>query len=111
MLNFYLKIKSIIFLVIFFFSSIAYAAAITEITKTSQDLTWPLIFNGIFPAAVIGFMGKRYLAKQDKFYEEYFKTKEDHIKRIGDIEAIHRLRGCDKPDRGDNVLRRRKEDN
>ncbi len=96
-LRYLLKIRSMFFLIVVFFSSCVYAFAINEITKTTHDLTWPLIFNGVVPTAVLGYIGRRYIAKQDAFHKIFFETKEDHEKRIGDIETTHKIRGCDQP--------------
>lgn len=93
---------------IVFISSVVYAAALGAIIPSSSDLTWPLIFNGLAPGAILAFFGNRYLNKQDKTNKELIDSKNDHQARIGGIEMIHKLKGCDLPD---TMMRgRRKED-
>ncbi len=90
--------KSMVLLIFVFAASAAYAAAISGITQTATDLTWPLLFNGIAPGAILAFVGKRYIDKQDKTNRELIMSKNDHTTRLGEIEMIHQVRGCDQPD-------------
>lgn len=100
-------IQYAILFIIIFITSAVYAAVMTNVVPLSPDLTWPLIFNGIAPGALLAFFGKRYLDKQDKTNKELIETKNDHATRISDIETVHRVRGCDQPDTSKS---RRKDD-
>jgi hypothetical protein len=100
--------KPVVLLIFVFAASAVFAAAISGITQAAPDLTWPLLFNGIAPGAILAFVGKRYIDQQDKTNKELITSKNDHTTRLGEIEMIHQLRGCDQPDK---MLRgRRKED-
>ena len=94
-----IKLKSSIYLVIIFLTSVAYAAAITEVAKTPSDLTIPLIFNGVLPTVVLGWAGKKYLNNIEMTYKELINAKNNHADRIGRIETTHEIRGCVQPDR------------
>lgn len=88
------KVKTFIFLGVLFSTSIAYGVIID---KPSIDLTWPLIFNALIPSGIFGFIGNRYLKRQDKLHDELIEAKNKHAERISNIETIHKARGCDQP--------------
>lgn len=85
----------------------AYAAS--ELAVTAPDLTWPLIFNGVAPLAGIIFFAKRFLKGLDETLKELIETKNDHHARIGNIETIHKVKGCDQPHNEATPHRRRGE--
>ena len=101
-------LEFLVFLVVTLFAAVVYAAAITEVTHTSPDITWALIFNGIAPGAILAYAGKRYLDRQDRTNKELIEAKNKHADRLSGIEMIHQLKGCDHPESA--VRRRREED-
>ena len=100
------KLKSIVILTIILSASIVYAAIINEVTKTAIDLTIPLIFNGIAPIAVLGYILKKGVDYIKATLNELIETKNNHAGRLDGIEMIHQLRGCDQPD---SMVRGRRE--
>jgi len=98
----------LVFLAITLLATVVYAAAIAEVVHAAPDLTWALIFNGLAPGAIVAFAGKRYLDRQDRTNKELITAKNDHTTRLGGIEMIHQLRGCDQPET--MTRKRRKED-
>ena len=101
-------LRSAVFLATVLLASAACAAVSVGVAQTLSDLTWPLLFNGIAPGAILAFIGKRYIDKQDKTNKELIEAKNLCASRLDGIEMIHQLRGCDQPD---NMARnRRKED-
>lgn len=96
-----MRLKSAIYMVLSmllaFMVSVAYASEVNSLAMAGRDITWPLIFNGVVPAGLVAWLGRRWVIKLDTIIDELIKSKNDHHTRIGEIETVHRVRGCDSP--------------